>query len=141
VPPEVPEQGKVLKLGPAELVDLAPRLQPYVRDPNPNWPAIVDAADRLRHDLDISKALWGEACFVMGREAAALALAIVSTKDPAHFRTTPGGYFHGMVAKHKAGVLNLDRTIWGLRRAAVLQEPRAPFRRGAQERPDERRIW
>ena len=39
-------------------------------------------------------------------------MAIVSTKDPAHFRTTPGGYFHGMVAKAKAGELNLDRTLW-----------------------------
>jgi Trehalase len=39
-------------------------------------------------------------------------------KDPAHFRTTPGGYFHGMVAKAKAGELNLDCTLWAMRRAA-----------------------
>ena len=70
------------------------------------------------HDLDVSKPLWGEACLAMGREQAAIALAVVSTKDPAHFRTTPGGYFHGMVAKAKAGELNLDRTLWGLRAAA-----------------------
>jgi hypothetical protein len=50
----------------------------------------------------------------MGREQAAIALAVVSTKDPAHFRTTPGGYFHGMVAKAKAGELNLDRTLWAV---------------------------
>jgi hypothetical protein len=30
-----------------------------------------------------------------------------------HFRSSPGGYFHGMVAKAKAGELNLARTIWG----------------------------
>jgi replication initiation protein RepC len=53
----------------------------------------------MRHDLDLSKPLWGEACLAMGREQAAIALAVVSTKDPAHFRTTPGGYFHGMVAE------------------------------------------
>ena len=58
-----------------------------------------------------------EACLTMGREQAAVALAIVSTKDPGHFRTTPGGYFHGMVAKAKNGALNLDRTIWAMRRA------------------------
>jgi hypothetical protein len=51
-------------------------------------------------------------------------LAVVSTKDPAHFRTTPGGYFHGMVAKAKAGELNLDRTLWAMRRAA---EPKPPW--------------
>jgi replication initiation protein RepC len=53
---------------------------------------VVDAADWLRHDLDVSKPLWGEACLAMGREQAAIALAVVSTKDPAHFRTTAGGY-------------------------------------------------
>jgi replication initiation protein RepC len=72
----------------------------------------------MRHDLDLSKPLWGEACLAMGREQAAIALAVVSTKDPAHFRTTPGGYFHGMVTKAKAGELNLDRTLWAMRRAA-----------------------
>jgi hypothetical protein len=46
----------------------------------------------------------------MGRELAAVALAIVS--NPEHFRTTPGGYFHGMVAKAKAGELHLERTAW-----------------------------
>ena len=54
----------------------------------------------------------------MGRDLVAVALAIVSTKDPEHFRTTPGGYFHGMVQKAKAGELHLDRTVWALRRAA-----------------------
>ena len=50
----------------------------------------------------------------MGRELAAVALAIVSTKEPEHFRTTPGGYFRGMVAKAKAGELHLERTRLGL---------------------------
>jgi replication initiation protein RepC len=54
----------------------------------------------------------------MGRELAAVALAIVSTKDEEHFRTSPGGYFHGMVDKAKAGELHLDRSVWALRRAA-----------------------
>ena len=44
-------------------------------------------------------------------ERAAIALAVVSTKDPAHFRTSPGRYFHDMVAKPKAGKLNLDHTL------------------------------
>ncbi len=44
-----------------------------------------------------------------------------------YFRTSPGGYFHGMVAKAKAGELNLVRTIWGLRQAKAARErvPRA----------------
>jgi len=51
----------------------------------------------------------------MGRAEAAIAVAIVSSKPAGHFRSSPGGYFHGMVAKAKAGELNLARTIWGLR--------------------------
>jgi replication initiation protein RepC len=114
---ETAEKGRVLRLHPDELVRLMPRLNTYLRRPDPTWREIVDAAAFLRSDLDVSKPLWDEACLAMGREQAAIAIAIVSTKDPAHFRTTPGGYFHGMVAKAKAGELNLDRTLWAMRRA------------------------
>jgi len=111
-----PEKGTVHGIRPDELVRLAPRLKSYLLRPNPTWPEIIDAADWLRHDLDVSKSLWGDACLTMGRELAAVALAIVSTKEPEHFRTSPGGYFHGMVTKAKAGELHLERTIWALRR-------------------------
>lgn len=134
--PQGPEKGRVLKLQPDELVRLAPRLKGFLRCPDPSWSDIVDAADWLRHDLDVSKPLWGDACLAMGRERAAIALAIVSTKDPEHFRTTPGGYFHGMVAKAKAGELNLDRTLWALRRAAEPTPRRAAGRGGDDRRRD-----
>jgi replication initiation protein RepC len=107
--------GTVLRLSTDELVQLAPRLRPYLATPTPTWPAIVDAADWLRGELGVSKSLWGEACLAMGREEAAVAVAIVSAKPAGHFRSSSGGYFHGMVAKAKAGELNLVRTIWGLR--------------------------
>jgi replication initiation protein RepC len=115
--PAQPErvEGTVLRLSTEELVRLAPRLRPYLATPTPAWPAIVDAADWLRGELGVSKSLWGEACLAMGREEAAIAVAIVSAKPSGHFRSSPGGYFHGMVAKAKAGELNLARTIWGLR--------------------------
>jgi len=57
----------------------------------------------------VSKSLWGKACLAIGREA--------------------GGYFRRMVAKAKAGELNLARTIWGLRsrdRRAGAGEARSP---------------
>ena len=79
-------------------------------------------------DLDVSKPLWGDACLAMGRDLAAVALAIVSTKDPEHFRTTPGGYFHGMVQKAKAGELHLGaEPVWAMRRAT---QPNARPRTG-----------
>ena len=82
----------------------------------------------MRHDLGVSKPLWDDACLAMGRKLAAVALAIVSTKEMEHFRTTPGGYFYGMVAKAKAGELHLDRSVWALRRA---NQP-IPAQRGGQ---------
>jgi replication initiation protein RepC len=116
--PKRPDKSMVHGIWPDELMRLTPRLKPYLLRPNPTWAEIIDAADWLRHDLGVSKSLWGEACVAMGRELAAVALAIVSTKEAEHFRTTPGGYFHGMVAKAKAGELHLERTVWALRRAA-----------------------
>ena len=116
-PRKRPEKGMVHGIAPDELARLAPKLKPYLRRPSPNWPEIVDAADWLRSDLGVSKSLWGDACLAMGRELAAVALAIVSTKEPEHFTASPGGYFHGMVAKAKAGELHLERTVWAMRRA------------------------
>jgi replication initiation protein RepC len=115
VKPERSDSGAVLRVTTDELVQLAPRLRPYLATSSPAWPDIVEAADWLRHDLGVSKPLWGEACLAMGREQAAIALALVSAKPAAYFTASPGSYFHGMVTRAKAGTLNLSRTIWGLR--------------------------
>jgi hypothetical protein len=71
--------GQAVSSSPAP-VRREPAEKGYLRRPSPTWPEVVDAADRLRHDLDVSKPLWGEACLAMGREQAAIALAVVSTK-------------------------------------------------------------
>ena len=116
-----------------ELPRLAPKLTKYLRRPDPTWSELVDAAGAwLRHDLGVSKSLWGDACLAMGRELAAVALAIVSTKEAGHFTGSPGGYFHGMVARHVAGELHLERTVWALRRAV---EPRTLRRSGTPAPP------
>src|SRR5690348_1098830 len=106
-----------MELDIAELLLLAPRLQTYLTTTQLLWRDIVGAADWLRGEMGISRPLWGEACVAMGRECAAVAVALVSARPAEHFRTSPGGYFHGMVAKAKAGEMNLVRTIWGLRQA------------------------
>ena len=119
-PPTVPaaRSERVLRLTPVQLLDLAPRLGRYVLAANPDWRVIVDAAGSgLRPELDISPSLWGEACRLMGRETAAVALAIVSTKAESHFSRSAGGYFAGMVRKAEAGELHLERTLWALRDA------------------------
>ena len=126
------DSGTVMRLSTDELMLLAPRLRTYLKTATPAWPDIVDAADWLRGELGVSKSLWGEACGTMGREQAAIAIAIVSAKPAEHFRSTPGGYFHGMVTKAKAGELNLSRTVWGLRQATAPKSRRTPGASGGQ---------
>ena len=116
-PRQRPEKSMVHGIRPDELVQLTPKLKLYLCRLNPSWPDIIEAADWLRHDLGVSKSLWGEACLTIGRELAAVALAIVSAKAAEHFQTSPGGYFHGMIARAKAGQLHLERTVWAMRRA------------------------
>ncbi|WP_162530912.1 plasmid replication protein RepC [Rhodovastum atsumiense] len=115
-PTAMDQPEPTLRIHPDELLSLAPRLRTYVLSNDPGWPEIVDAAGHMRRDLGIDHHLWGKACLTMGRHGAAVALAIVSTKPRGYFRSSAAGYFFGMVAKAKAGKLNLPSSIWGLRK-------------------------
>ena len=107
-----------LRLTPGELVDLTPNLKVYLPQASPSWPDVIDAlGGPIRHKFDIPQSLWGDACLTMGRVMAAIAIALVSTKPMEHFRSTPGAYFRGMMEKAKAGQLDLERSILGLRYA------------------------
>lgn len=80
------------------------------------WPDIVNAAYDLLPVLGISKSAWLEACMVLGRDGAALAVMIIDqkTQDPENPIRNPGGYLRGMTARAKEGKLNLHRSIFGL---------------------------
>jgi len=110
---------EALGLTPGHLLELAPRLSPYIA-PEPTeitWPAIIDAADWLGGEMGISRTLWARACQVMGRPYAAVAVALVSTRGPGHFTSGPGGYLAGMLRKYEKGELRLAGTLWALREA------------------------
>ncbi len=91
---------------------------------SPTWPAVIDAAVWLGGELGVSPSPWAKACQIMGREMAAIAVAIVSTKDTGHFTRSAGGYFAGMVQKAERGELHLDRSLWALRGAHFGRPPR-----------------
>ena len=84
------------------------------------WPSIVEAALFLSGEMGINRTLWARACQVMGREYAAVALAIVSTKqqgkEPGQINSSPGGYFAGMLRKFEKNSqdLSLSRTRCGI---------------------------
>src|SRR5215210_4140222 len=75
------------RVTPTQLLELAPRLGRYM-PPNSrdsSFEAIIEAAFWLSGEMRISNSLWARACQVMGRETAAVALAIVSTRPDGHF--------------------------------------------------------
>jgi replication initiation protein RepC len=108
-----------LNVTPGTLVELAPRLTPYIpaRTRDMDWPAIVDAAQYLSAEMGINGTLWARACQLMGREYAAVAIAVVSTRPDGHFTSGPGGYFAGMLRKfeNNPADLCLGRTLFRLK--------------------------
>jgi replication initiation protein RepC len=110
---------ETLHITPTTLVELAPRLAPYMppRYNDKSWPAVVEAALFLSGELGINSTLWARACDVMGRAYAAVALALVSTRPADHFTSGPGGYFAGMLRKFEKNPqdLCLSRTLWALK--------------------------
>jgi hypothetical protein len=75
----------------------------------------------------------------MGREYAAVAVAIVSTKSPEHFTKSAGGYFGGMVKRFEQDPANLclGKTLWKLKQQTWGKE--GIRERQAETAADERR--
>lgn len=83
---------------------------------DPGWSDLVEAAYRTRCDLGVSQQSWGEACAVLGRSVAAVALLIT---DRAALREdggarAPAAYFRGLARRAEAGELRLHSTLFGL---------------------------
>jgi replication initiation protein RepC len=131
-PLEAKHYPERLDITPHGLAELAPRLAAYIpaRSDQRDWPAIVEGALWLSGEMGINRTLWARACQIMGREYAAVALAIVSTRPASHFTSSPGGYFGGMLKKFERGELCLSRTLWKLKDQLW----------GAERRRNERRV-
>ena len=120
-----------MRLRPDELVKLAPRLRSYLRRP-PDLAGPRGCRRWLRGDLGVSKSLWAEACVAMGREQAAIAIAIVSTKTGGAFPDHAGRVFprHGDEGQGRRAEPGADGV--GLRQATAPKSRRTPGARGGQ---------
>jgi hypothetical protein len=83
---------------------------------DPGWGDLVEAAYRLRQELGVSQQSWGEACGVLGRSGAAVAIlvtdrAALRDDNPAR---APAAYFRGLVTRAERGELRLHSTLFGL---------------------------
>lgn len=97
---------------PRFVLRVSPPLQEQIFGSCPTWADVVDGADRLRHQLGISRAAWIEACQELGRYQAATAVAVIAAKRDAI--RSPGGYLRGMIARGRDGELHLLRSLHGL---------------------------
>ena len=82
---------------------------------------LVDAAASLAGALGINQSAWADACRVMGRFDAALAVLVIdrNRSHPACPVYSPGGALRGMTVKARKGELNLDASVFAiLRRTA-----------------------
>ncbi|TWT95399.1 hypothetical protein Pla108_35470 [Botrimarina colliarenosi] len=83
---------------------------------DPGWGDLVEAAYGLRQELGVSQQSWGEACGVLGRSGAAVAMlvtdrAALREDDPVR---SPAAYFRGLISRAERGELRLHRTLFGL---------------------------
>lgn len=134
---------ETLHITPAILVELAPRLAPYMppRYNDKSWPAVIEAAFFLSGEMGVNSTLWARACDVMGRAYAAVALALVSTRPADHFTSGPGGYFAGMMRKFEKNPqdLCLSRTLWALKNEVWGKDGHKERRKIEQQRRTEMR--
>ena len=86
----------------------------WTRSAHPGWDELIRAADDIRSALGISPRLWREAVSALGDDGAISALAAVCARHATGEIGSPGGYLHGMLKRHRAGELRLDRTLFGL---------------------------
>ncbi|GAO52896.1 replication initiation protein RepC [Novosphingobium sp. MD-1] len=81
--------------------------------------AFVISASRLSDALKINPRLLGRGFETMGIARTMWSLFIVCQRSArGEIHATPAAYFNGMVTKAAAGMLDLDRSIWGERQKA-----------------------
>ena len=99
---------------PGLVLQIAPAFRDHVRSAAPSWGELVQAAFEVCLGLGISAEAWGQACVVLGRVEATLAVAAIAAKHAQGRVKLPGGYLRKMVQKHQDGQLRLDKTLFGL---------------------------
>lgn len=86
-------------------------------EPRPlNWNDVIEAAYRVRADLQISQQSWREACELLGRVGASVCVILVdrATRRSSNPVTQPAAYFRGMVRKSAHGDLRLHSAVMGV---------------------------
>lgn len=96
------------------VVAIAPLFRAWISGPRLGWSELTAAASNVRAELGISQHAWGQACVVLGRQEAIVALAAIAARHARGLVRSPGGLLRCLVEAHQDGTLRLDRTLFGL---------------------------
>ena len=99
---------------PLFLLMATPEYRDWVSSARAGWGELYEAADHVRSALGISPHAWGQACLVLGRQEATVALTAICARRAIGKVKSPGGLLRRMVELHGDGKLRLDKTCFGL---------------------------
>jgi len=120
---------------PAFVLAIAPAFGAAVGNSPLGWANLANAALQVCYHLGVSKHAWGQACVMLGQQAAVLALASIAARHARGLVQSPGGLLRHMVKLHEDGTLRLDRTLFGL--ADELTRQRAAQAGSIAGKPDQ----
>ncbi|MAH06467.1 MAG: hypothetical protein CL561_13005 [Alphaproteobacteria bacterium] len=80
------------------------------------WGDFIEAAFRLKNELDISQTSWGRGCEVLGTSGAALCVILADHSTQRLFNPieNANAYFCAMIDRAKRGELKLHNSIFGI---------------------------
>jgi replication initiation protein RepC len=110
---ETPEKT-AKPVDPATLLVLCPQFKELVWAPTGvGWQNIVEAVELIvKPALNIPDSTWRTAARILGRERAAIAVALIYEKHCAGLINSPGAYLNGLISKAQMGKLALSSSLF-----------------------------
>jgi replication initiation protein RepC len=111
---EETSQNEAKPVDPATLLVLCPQFRECVWAPaGLGWQNIVEAVEFIAKPyLHIPDSTWQAAARIMGRQRAAIAVALIYEKHCAGLINSPGAYLNGLISRAQMGKLALSSSLF-----------------------------
>lgn len=101
---------------PRILIALCPPIRDHLPTSQPDIAACIDAASELAAAIGIAQPVWAEACMVLGRYRAAIAISVLATRMAEGVTIlAPAAYILAECRREERGEFHLARSIQRLR--------------------------
>lgn len=126
--PKQPKKLAAKPVDPKTLLLLCPQFKEWVvSDKVPTWADIINTVETvMRGHLLIADSTWNAATLALGREQAAVAVALIFEKHEAGLIQSPGAYLNGIITKAKNGQLALSKSLFHWNKAKDGNRPEGP---------------